>query len=110
MAGIFELKKSGEQYMFNLKSSGNGQTVLTSERYTTKQSAKDGIASVQANAPSDSRYQKKEAKNGLPYFNLTSTNGQVIGTSETYSSASARDDGIVWVKNNAPSASTDDKT
>lgn len=108
MAGIFDLKKSGTQYMFNLKSAENGQTVLTSERYTTKQSAKDGIDSVKANASSDSRYQRKNATNGSPYFNLTATNGQVIGTSEMYSSATARDNGIEWVKKNAPSARTDD--
>ena len=58
MSGIFHLKRSGTQYMFNLKSSGNGEVVLTSERYTTKQNAEAGIASVKANAPYDARYQK----------------------------------------------------
>ncbi|MDA8444802.1 YegP family protein [Paracidovorax valerianellae] len=110
MSGIFHLKRSGTQYMFNLKSSGNGETVLTSERYTTKQNADAGIASVKANAPYDGRYQKLTASNGSPYFTLTATNGQVIGTSELYSSTTARDNGITWVKTNAPSASTVDLT
>ena len=44
MSGIFHLKRSGTQYMFNLKSTGNGEVVLTSERYTTKQNAEAGIA------------------------------------------------------------------
>ena len=85
MAGIFDLKKSGTQYMFNLKSAENGQTVLTSERYTTKQSAKDGIDSVKANAPSDSRYQRKNGTNGCtayqPIFPVTSLEvmGVVVG-------------------------------
>jgi uncharacterized protein YegP (UPF0339 family) len=43
-------------------------------------------------------------------FNLKSTNGQVIGTSELYESVAARDNGIESVKTNAPSAAVDDLT
>ncbi|MEJ2002779.1 MAG: YegP family protein [Maritimibacter sp.] len=43
-------------------------------------------------------------------FNLKASNGQVIGTSESYSSTSARDNGIESVKKNAPDASLDDQT
>lgn len=50
MAGKFVLKKSGDQFMFNLKA-GNGEVVATSERYTTKQAALNGIASVKTSAP-----------------------------------------------------------
>lgn len=110
MAGVFDLKRSTDQFMFNLKSAENGQTVLTSERYTSKQSAKNGIESVMANAASDGRYQRKTAKDGSPYFNLTATNGQIIGTSERYSSEAARDKGIEWVKANAPGATVKDNT
>jgi uncharacterized protein len=49
MAGKFVLKKSGTQYMFVLKA-GNGETIATSERYTTKAAAKNGIESVKTNA------------------------------------------------------------
>ncbi len=35
MPGTFELKRSGKQFMFNLKSS-NGRVILTSERYKSK--------------------------------------------------------------------------
>lgn len=110
MSGIFHLKRSGTQYMFNLKSSGNGEVVLTSERYTTKQNAEAGISSVKANAPYDARYNKLIASNGSPYFTLTAANGQVIGTSEQYSSIAARDSGMTWVKTHAPSAPTVDLT
>ena len=105
----FDLKRSGAQFMFNLKA-GNGEIVLTSERYTTKQSAQGGIASVKLNAPSDARYRRLTAANGLPYFTLTAANGETIGTSETYSSSTARDSGISWVKLNAPGAPTIDNT
>jgi uncharacterized protein YegP (UPF0339 family) len=43
-------------------------------------------------------------------FNLKAANGQVIGTSEIYSSVTARDAGIESVKKNAPAASAEDNT
>jgi hypothetical protein len=43
-------------------------------------------------------------------FNLRAANGQVIGTSETYSSESARDNGIDAVKRAAPDAALSDLT
>ena len=105
LSAYFHLKPSGTQYMFNLKG-GNAETVLTSERYTTKQNAEKGIASVKVNAPTDSRYDRRVATNGSPYFVLKAANGEIIGTSETYSSTTARDNGIAWVKANAPGAPT----
>ncbi len=46
MAGWFELSKSSDnQFRFVLKA-GNGETILTSELYTSKASAEKGIASV----------------------------------------------------------------
>jgi uncharacterized protein YegP (UPF0339 family) len=49
MAGKFEIKKSEGQYTFVLKA-GNGEIIATSERYTTKAAARNGIDSVKANA------------------------------------------------------------
>lgn len=109
MSTHFDLKRSGTQYMFNLKAANN-EIVLTSERYTSKQGAEGGIASVKVNAPTDARYKRLTASNGRPYFTLTAANGEVIGTGETYSSTTARDDGIAWVKVNAPGAPTKDNT
>ncbi len=43
-------------------------------------------------------------------FNLLAANHQVIGTSELYESASARDNGIESVKKNAPGADVVDMT
>ena len=110
MAGKFEIfmDKAGE-YRFRLKA-GNGETILASEGYKQKASAENGIASVQKNASEDARYERKETASGKPMFNLKASNGQVIGTSEQYSSSSARDNGIESVKNNAPSANTVDLT
>ncbi|MCO7565852.1 YegP family protein [Pseudomonas sp. S 311-6] len=109
MGGYYELKRSGDQYMFNLKA-GNNEIILTSERYTTKASAQDGIASVRQNSSNDARYQRKTAADGSPYFTLTAANGQVIGRSEMYSSTSARDNGIASVKTNGATTTVKDNT
>lgn len=103
MAAHFHLKPSGTQWMFNLVA-GNNEVVLNSERYVSKQGAQGGIASVKANAPVDARYDRRTNAAGKPYFVLKGSNGEPIGTSEAYSSAGARDQGIETVKKIAPSA------
>ncbi|WP_299355069.1 YegP family protein [uncultured Shimia sp.] len=110
MAGKFELytDKAGE-YRFRLKA-GNGEIILASEGYKQRASAENGIASVQKNASEDARYERKETKSGKHMFNLKATNGQVIGTSESYESTSGRDNGIASVMKNAPGAETKDLT
>ena len=98
--GWFELSKSKDgQFRFVLKA-GNAETILTSELYTTKSAAQNGIASVQANCAHDERYERKTATNGKPYFNLKAANHQVIGTSQMYASEQSRDGGIASVKAN----------
>ncbi|NOD78841.1 YegP family protein [Ruegeria sp. HKCCD4332] len=110
MAGKFEIfeDKAGE-FRFRLKA-GNGEIILASEGYVQKASAENGIESVKTNAPNDDRYERKETKSGGYMFNLKASNGQVIGTSESYTSASARDNGIESVKRNAPDARVEDLT
>ncbi|HEX4494158.1 MAG TPA: YegP family protein, partial [Thermoanaerobaculia bacterium] len=86
MAAKFDLKKAKDgQFRFNLKA-GNGEIILTSELYTEKRGALNGIDSVRKNAPIDGHYERKENKKGEPFFNLKAANGQVIGMSESYSS------------------------
>ena len=100
---------AGGQFMFNLKA-GNHEIILSSERYTTKAAAENGIASVKTNAPNDAQFQRKTAKDGSPYFVLVAANGQTIGKSEMYSSPSAMENGIKSVMTNASSATTKDLT
>lgn len=104
MAGKFELyRDKGGEFRFRLKA-GNGQVILASEGYKTKASARNGIDSVRRNGPVDARYERKETKAGKHMFNLKATNGQVIGTSESYESEASRENGIESVKKNAPEA------
>lgn len=109
MAGWYELKGSGDQFMFNLKA-GNAEIILTSERYTTKAAALNGISSVQKNSPDDSRYERKTSKSDEPYFVLKAANHEIIGRSEMYSSKSAMENGITSVKTNGPTTDIRDKT
>jgi uncharacterized protein YegP (UPF0339 family) len=110
MAGKFEVyKDKAGEFRFRLKA-GNGEIILASEGYKQKASCMNGIASVRKNAPDDARYDRRETASGAPRFNLKAKNGQVIGTSESYSSESARDNGIESVKKNAPDAKLDDQT
>ena len=109
MAGAFDLKRSKDQFMWNLKS-GNGQVVLTSERYKTRRAAQAGLASVKKNCGRDACYARKTTASGKYRFNLLATNGQVIGTSQSYASASGRNNGIASVKKNARGAKVEDWT
>lgn len=108
--GKFEIsKRKNGEFQFNLKAT-NGEVILSSEGYAAKDNCQKGIASVQKNATLEKSYEKKTAKNGNPFFNLKAANGQVVGTSELYSSEAARDKGIESVKRNAPDAKTIDLT
>lgn len=103
MGSFLVTKRKNGEFQFVLKA-GNGQVILASEGYTTKAACMNGIESVKKNSQVDARFDRKEAKNGKPYFNLKATNGQIIGTSEMYESVAARDNGIASVAKNAPDA------
>ena len=102
---MFELKKKGDKFHFVLKAA-NGQVVLSSQMYASKASATNGIASVQKNCGNDKCVERKTAKNGKFHFNILSTNGQIVGSSQMYASESGMNNGIDSVKKNAPSAET----
>ncbi len=108
--GKFEIKKDkAGKLRFNLKAS-NGIVILSSEAYNSKSACDNGIESVRKNSQTDTMFERKKAKNGSPYFNLKASNGQVIGSSEMYSSTSAMENGIVSVKKNATKAGTVDNS
>jgi uncharacterized protein YegP (UPF0339 family) len=110
MSGWFELSKSSDgQFRFVLKA-GNGEIILTSELYTSKSAAENGIASVRTNSPQDERYEKKTASNGKFHFNLRAGNHQVIGSSQLYATEQSRDKGMASVKTNGSSQTVKDNT
>ena len=105
--GKFSIKegKNGDLY-FNLKA-GNGQIILASQGYSSKSACDNGIESVQKNCGDDKCFDRNTAKDGSFYFNLKSTNGQVIGKSEMYTTEAAMENGIASVAKNAPDASVE---
>jgi uncharacterized protein YegP (UPF0339 family) len=110
LAGVYELKHNDKgEYSFVLKAA-NGQVVLRSQQYASRATAMAGIASVQTNSGSAERYEKLDASDGRCYFNLKAANQQVVGTSQMYTTTSARDDGIASVMSNGPGATTTEPT
>lgn len=93
---------SNGKFMFNLKAENN-QVILTSQVYEQKQSALDGIASVQANGPVSKNFEHKTSTATEPYFVLKAQNGEIIGTSQMYSTQAAAEIGIASVQVNSRS-------
>lgn len=88
--------KAGE-YRFRLKAS-NGETVLSSEGYSAKAGAMNGIESVKENSKMDERFESYEDRSGKYRFRLKAANGQIIGTSEGYESEASCMAGIESVQ------------
>lgn len=99
-----------DQYRFELRAA-NGRIVLTGEKYFRRSKVKSDIASAMMNAPIDAQYERKTSRTTWnPYFVLKSADGELIGTSEEYSSNSAREKGIAYVQHVASSATMIDET
>ena len=116
--GKFVIRKVNSGIKFDLKAT-NGQVIATSEVYTTEAACRNGIASVQKNAPiaavenqtvegyATEKHPKFEMyldKAGEYRFRLKATNGQVIATSEGYKAEASCVNGIESVKKNAVDA------
>ena len=87
-------------FQFSLKA-GNGEIILTSQGYSTKESCGRGVESVRLNSQNDERYERRQASNGNYFFVLKAANGEIIGTSEMYISQAGMENGITSVKKNA---------
>lgn len=108
MSGQYHLHPAGaSQFHWDLKA-GNAETILSSQLYTAKAGAEAGIESCRSNSGDDTRYMRMRSKDTKPYFVLKAANGEVIGTSQMYSSEAARDQGIASCKENGPKGVTQD--
>jgi len=116
--GKFVIRETNTGIKFDLKA-GNGEVIATSEVYTTEDACRNGIASVQKNAPvaavenqtvegfATEKHPKFEIYNdkaGEFRFRLKATNGQVIAVSEGYKALASCENGIASVKKNAVDA------
>ena len=110
MAGKFEIyeDKAGE-FRFRLKAR-NGETILTSEGYKAKASAKNGVASVQKNCEDETLFDTSQTASGAFRFQMKAKNRQMIGQSQNYQSAASRNNGIKAVARAAIDAKIVDLT
>ncbi|MBL9018378.1 MAG: DUF1508 domain-containing protein [Myxococcales bacterium] len=81
------------KFRFNVHAR-NGQVVLSSEQYTTEAAAFNGAFAVQAEGQKVESYTLKANAAGGYYFNLSALNGQVIGTSQQYTTKAAAQDAM----------------
>jgi uncharacterized protein YegP (UPF0339 family) len=110
MAGTFEIyTDNAGEYRFRLKAS-NGQTVLSSEGYSSKAGALNGAESVRTNCEDASCFVPVTTEGGKFRFNMKAKNNQLIGTSQSYESEAARDNGIAAIARAAKEAAVLDIT
>ena len=96
-------KAKNDEVYFNLKAT-NGQTILTSQMYSSESACFNGIESIRTNCSDDNRFERKISVNDKPYFVVKAANGQVIGNSEMYESEAGMENGIASVKRNGISS------
>ena len=86
--GKVDLWKSTDgQYRFHVVS-GNGRTLLTSEGYTSRTGALNGILSVLDNGVDPAMYQLNETESGGYNLRLRAGNNEIIGFTQAYSTKS----------------------
>lgn len=117
--GKFLIKKTPTGLVFHLVAA-NGETIGTSQVYSSKEACLKGIESVKTNAPSAptedrtmADFEKKpcpkfeiyaEHGDAKPRFRLLAKNGQNILASQAYTAKSSCVEGIASVAKNAPDA------
>lgn len=116
--GKFVIRAVNSGLKFDLKAA-NGQTVLTSEVYTTMAACRKGIESVRKNAPkakmedqttqnaiplTNPKFEMYQDKAGAYRFRLKARNGEIVAVSDSYTAKAGCLNGIKSVRKNAPEA------
>ena len=116
--GKFVIRETKTGIKFDLKA-GNGEVIVTSEVYASEAACRNGVASVQKNAPvaavenqtvegyaveKHPKFEVYADKAGEFRFRLKATNGQIIAVSEGYKAMASCLNGIESVKKNAVDA------
>jgi uncharacterized protein YegP (UPF0339 family) len=86
-AGKFDMWQSNDGWHFHL-TAGNGATLLTSEAYTSRTGAINGILSVENNGVENAQYQVVQGASGGYLIHLVAGNNEIISFSQVYSSKS----------------------
>jgi len=114
--GKFVIRQTNTGWKFDLKAT-NGETIATSEVYTTKAACLNGAESVAKNAPianyadltegqeaTNPKFELYRDKAGEYRFRLTARNGEIIAVSEGYKAKASCENGIASVRKNAEGA------
>ena len=119
--GKFVVKATKTGFVFNLKA-GNGETIATSEIYTTEAACLKGVESVRKNAVdakledqtvaevaavTNPKFEMYTDKAGEFRFRLKARNGEVIAASEGYKAKASCLNGIDSVRRTAPVAAVE---
>ncbi len=119
--GKFVVKATKTGFVFNLKA-GNGETIATSEVYTTEAACLKGVESVRKNAVdakledqtvaevaavTNPKFEMYTDKAGEFRFRLKARNGEIIAASEGYKAKASCLNGIDSVRRNAPDAAVE---
>ena len=114
----FVIRRVKSGLKFDLRA-GNGETIATSEVYTSENACRNGIASVRKNAliagiedQTVEKFQKVRCPKFEVYedkrkgyrFRLKATNGQIIAISEGYTAKSSCLNGIESIQKSAADA------
>ena len=115
--GKYVIKEAKTGSKFDLVA-GNGEVIASSQIYKSESGLKNGIASVQKNAPKAAvenqtvegytaekhpKFEVYADKAGEYRFRLKASNGQIIAVSEGYKALKSCLNGIASVKKNAVS-------
>ncbi len=114
--GKFVIRQTNTGYKFDLKAT-NGEVIATSEVYTTIAACRKGAQSV-AKIAADAnladltleqdaihpKFELYQDKAGEFRFRLKARNGEIVATSEGYTTKRACENGIESVRKNAPEA------
>lgn len=113
--GKFVIREVASGVKFDLYAA-NGQSILTSEVYTTLAACRKGMESVRKNAPAakvedqtmegfrkltNPKFEVYQDKAGTYRFRLKARNGEIIAVSERYNARAGCLNGVESVKKNA---------
>jgi len=119
--GKFVIRAVSSGLKFDLFAA-NGQSILTSEVYTTEHACRKGMESVRKNAPiakledltdpdrksvTNPKFELYQDRAGFYRFRLKARNGEIIAVSESYSARAGCLNGIESVRKNAAEATAE---
>lgn len=120
--GKFVIREVQSGLKFDLHAA-NGQSILTSEVYTTMAACRKGIESVRKNAPAakledrtvpeskvltNPKFEMYQDRSGAYRFRLKARNGEIIAVSDAYTARAGCLNGIESVRKNAADAETEE--